>query len=78
MIDKWIEYLKDCPINWWNDKIIDECDWREENMNAVHVAVIRNKVQILQKLFEAGASMYIFIMYVCNKLYVYMIHLQSL
>ena len=55
MIDEWIEYLKVHPEDEWGDKLIDECDWDEE-MNAVHVAVIRNKVQILKKLADAGAG----------------------
>ena len=55
-IDEWIEYLKVHPYE-WGDKIIDACDWDEE-MNAVHVAVIRNKVRILKKLADAGAGIY--------------------
>ena len=58
LIDEWIEYLKVHPEDSWGDKIIDECDYDEENMNAVHVAVIRNKVVILEKLAEAGAGQY--------------------
>ena len=55
MVDEWIEYLKVYPEDEWGNKLIDECDWEEE-MNAVHVAVIRNKVQILKKLADAGAG----------------------
>ena len=55
MIDEWIEYLKVHP---WDDIIIDECEWEDETcMNAVHVAVIRNRVQILKKLADANAGM---------------------
>ena len=57
MIDEWIEYLKIHPEDDWGDKTIDECDYEEE-MNAVHVAVMRNKVQILKKLADAGAGMF--------------------
>ena len=55
MIDKWIEYLTFYPKDMWDDKIIDECDYDEE-MNAVHIAVIKNKVQILEKLADAKAG----------------------
>ena len=58
MINEWIEYLRDHPEDRWGDKIIDECDWGEEMMNAVHIAVIRNKGKILRKLAGAKASMY--------------------
>ena len=58
MIDEWIEYLKAHPTDFWGDKIIDECEWEDETcMNAVHVAVIRNRVQILKKLADAEAGM---------------------
>ena len=56
VIDEWIEYLKVHPEDEWGDKIIDECDW-DSGLNAVHVAVIRNKVQILRKLVDTGAGM---------------------
>ena len=58
MIDEWIEYFKVHLENEWGDKLnlIDKCNWGED-MNAVHVAVIRNKVQILKKLADAGAGM---------------------
>ena len=60
MVDEWIEYLKVHPKNERGDKLIDEYNWEEEMnawMNAVHVAVIRNKVQILKRLADAGAGM---------------------
>ena len=60
MIDKWIEYLKVHPKYEGGEKIIDECKCEYEDdtcMNAVHVAVIRNKVQILKKLADADAGM---------------------
>ena len=57
MIDEWIEYLKVHPEDFWGDKIIDECEWEDGMcMNAVHVAVIRNRVQILKKLADANAG----------------------
>ena len=57
VIDEWIEYLKIHPEDEWGDKIIDECDYDyDEEMNAVHIAVIRNKVRILEKLADAGAG----------------------
>ena len=64
VIDEWIKYLKVNPTDEWGNKIIDECDWDEE-INAVHVAVMRNEVQILKKLVDAGAGSYICI-YICT------------
>ena len=56
MIDEWIEYFEFHPEDEWGRKLIDKCGY-EEKMNAVHVAVIRNRVQILTKLAKAGAGM---------------------
>ena len=63
MVEEWIEYSKQQPKDWNGRKIIDQFDWVED-MNALHVAVTRNKVQILEKLVEAGAGMYILIMFI--------------
>ena len=58
MIDEWIEYLKVHPTDFLGEKIIDECEFEDEtSMNAVHVAVIRNRVQILNKFADADAGM---------------------
>ena len=52
VIDKWVEYLKFHP----GDGIIDKYG-QDGKMNAVHIAVIRNDVQTLKKLADAGAGM---------------------
>ena len=65
MVEEWIEYSKQQPEGWRACRIIDRCDWVED-MNALHVAVTRNKVQILEKLIDAGAGMYILIMLIHN------------
>ena len=60
MIDEWIEYLKVYLKYEGGEKVIDECKYEYEDdtcMNAVHVAVIRNRVQILKKLADANAGM---------------------
>ena len=47
------------PEDDWGDKIIDECDYNDETyeyMNPVHIAVLRNKVKILEKLAKAKAG----------------------
>ena len=62
MIDEWIEYIKVHPEDECGDKLIDEVDW-DSGMNPVHAAVMRNKVQILRKLIDAGAGIY---MYYCS------------
>ena len=71
MVEEWIEYSKQQPEDWMARRIIDHCDWVED-MNALHVAVTRNKVQILEKLIDAKAGMYILIMFIHNYLYTYM------
>ena len=62
VIDEWIEYIKVHPEDEWGDKLIDEVDW-DSGMNPVHAAVMRNKVQILRKLIDAGAGTYMY--YTC-------------
>ena len=65
MVENWIEYLRQQPEDWRGRIIIDQCD-SVEDMNALHVAVTRNKVQILEKLIAAGAGMYILTMLIHN------------
>lgn len=55
LIDEWIEYLKHHPNDECGNKIIDQCD--DKGMNPVHIAVVRNAVQMLKKLAYAGAGM---------------------
>ena len=63
MVEEWIEYLKQQPKDGKVHKIIDHCD-RIEDMNALHVAVTRNKVKMLQNLVEAGAGLFIVNVYI--------------
>ena len=59
VVDEWIAYLEVHPVDAWGDKLIDECDYNDdtyEDMNPVHIAVLRNKVKILEKLAKAGAG----------------------
>ena len=70
VVDEWIAYLEIHPTDFWGDKIIDECDYNDdtyESMNPVHIAVMRNKVKILEKLANAGAGNEVYALIVSNQ-----------
>ena len=60
-VDKWVSYLESKPRNEKGKKIVDQFSYEDVEdpfYNAVHYAIVENKVTMFEKLCSVGAGAY--------------------